>query len=279
MFSSAYASSSSSAAAAACRRRCADQVRRQPHRQLAADDAEEHGRGRAARNAGRPAAGQAAGAAGSARRRRRSGTRGSRRPAARLPAGGAGHHPAAGGHRLPARLQHLELVPLRQPVVGTCRATSSAGQLHQDVQLAAWHGGARADPGLHRRVDRLRRRGGARPGADDAPQVPRPRLPARLGPGAVGDAHGGFGDAVEDDVRPARGLRRLLPRHLPPGLVQPGLARASIWRSWAAIFIADSWKNIPFVAIILLAGLQVIPNEVYEAARWTAPPGGSRSAG
>ncbi|HLK01390.1 MAG TPA: sugar ABC transporter permease [Streptosporangiaceae bacterium] len=41
----------------------------------------------------------------------------------------------------------------------------------------------------------------------------------------------------------------------------------SVFRSWAAIFMADSWKNIPFVAIILLAGLQVIPNEVYEAAK------------
>ena len=41
----------------------------------------------------------------------------------------------------------------------------------------------------------------------------------------------------------------------------------SIWRSWTAIFVADSWKNIPFVAIILLAGLQVIPNDVYEAAK------------
>ena len=42
---------------------------------------------------------------------------------------------------------------------------------------------------------------------------------------------------------------------------------ANEWRSWIAIFIADSWKNIPFVAILLLAGLQVIPNDVYEAAR------------
>jgi multiple sugar transport system permease protein len=42
---------------------------------------------------------------------------------------------------------------------------------------------------------------------------------------------------------------------------------ASTVRSWIAIFIADSWKNIPFVAILLLAGLQVIPGEVYEAAR------------
>jgi ABC-type sugar transport system permease subunit len=41
----------------------------------------------------------------------------------------------------------------------------------------------------------------------------------------------------------------------------------STTRSWVAIFVADSWKNIPFVAIILLAGLQVIPNEVYEAAK------------
>jgi ABC-type sugar transport system permease subunit len=38
-------------------------------------------------------------------------------------------------------------------------------------------------------------------------------------------------------------------------------------RAWTAVFIADSWKNIPFVAILLLAGLQVIPNDVYEAAR------------
>jgi ABC-type sugar transport system permease subunit len=42
---------------------------------------------------------------------------------------------------------------------------------------------------------------------------------------------------------------------------------ASTDRSWVAIFVADSWKNIPFVAIVLLAGLQVIPNDVYEAAR------------
>jgi ABC-type sugar transport system permease subunit len=42
---------------------------------------------------------------------------------------------------------------------------------------------------------------------------------------------------------------------------------ASVTRSWAAIFVADSWKNIPFVAIILLAGLQVIPTDIYEAAR------------
>ena len=42
---------------------------------------------------------------------------------------------------------------------------------------------------------------------------------------------------------------------------------AGIWTSWVAIFVADAWKNIPFIALILLSGLQVIPTEIYEAAR------------
>lgn len=42
---------------------------------------------------------------------------------------------------------------------------------------------------------------------------------------------------------------------------------AGIWSSWAAIFVADAWKNIPFIALILLSGLQVIPTEIYEAAK------------
>lgn len=35
---------------------------------------------------------------------------------------------------------------------------------------------------------------------------------------------------------------------------------------WAVV-IADVWKTAPFVALLLLAGLQTIPNDVYEAAR------------
>ncbi|MGH9071411.1 MAG: carbohydrate ABC transporter permease, partial [Acidimicrobiales bacterium] len=42
---------------------------------------------------------------------------------------------------------------------------------------------------------------------------------------------------------------------------------AGEWTAWTAIFVADAWKNIPFIAIILLAGLQVIPSDIYEAAR------------
>jgi multiple sugar transport system permease protein len=36
--------------------------------------------------------------------------------------------------------------------------------------------------------------------------------------------------------------------------------------SWVAILFADTWQVVPFAAIILLAGLQGIPRELYEAA-------------
>ena len=38
------------------------------------------------------------------------------------------------------------------------------------------------------------------------------------------------------------------------------------WARWAVV-IADVWKTAPFVALLLLAGLQVIPEELHEAAR------------
>lgn len=40
-------------------------------------------------------------------------------------------------------------------------------------------------------------------------------------------------------------------------------------RGWAmfAIVFADVWKTAPFVALLLLAGLQTIPGDVYESAR------------
>ena len=45
-----------------------------------------------------------------------------------------------------------------------------------------------------------------------------------------------------------------------PILGKPGLAM------WAIIFV-DVWKTTPFMAILILAALQVIPEELYEAAR------------
>ncbi|MDP8909529.1 MAG: sugar ABC transporter permease [Chloroflexota bacterium] len=40
-------------------------------------------------------------------------------------------------------------------------------------------------------------------------------------------------------------------------------------RGWAlaVMVFADTWKTAPFMALLLLAGLQVIPGEVYEAAK------------
>jgi trehalose/maltose transport system permease protein len=42
---------------------------------------------------------------------------------------------------------------------------------------------------------------------------------------------------------------------------------AGKWTAWAAILVADAWRNTPFMAIVLLAGLQVIPGDIYEAAK------------
>jgi len=41
----------------------------------------------------------------------------------------------------------------------------------------------------------------------------------------------------------------------------------STWPARWAIIIVDAWKTTPFMALLILAGLQVIPNDVYEAAR------------
>jgi multiple sugar transport system permease protein len=39
------------------------------------------------------------------------------------------------------------------------------------------------------------------------------------------------------------------------------------FQSWLAVVIADAWKTAPFIGLLVLAGLQVIPAEVYEAAK------------
>jgi multiple sugar transport system permease protein len=38
-------------------------------------------------------------------------------------------------------------------------------------------------------------------------------------------------------------------------------------QTWFAVVIADTWKTAPFIGLIVLAGLQIIPAEVYEAAK------------
>lgn len=39
------------------------------------------------------------------------------------------------------------------------------------------------------------------------------------------------------------------------------------FQAWTAVLIADTWKTAPFIGLLVLAGLQIIPAEVYEAAR------------
>ncbi|KQO60186.1 carbohydrate ABC transporter permease [Curtobacterium sp. Leaf261] len=39
------------------------------------------------------------------------------------------------------------------------------------------------------------------------------------------------------------------------------------WASRFAIVIADTWKTTPFMALLILAGLQLIPEDVYEAGK------------
>lgn len=39
------------------------------------------------------------------------------------------------------------------------------------------------------------------------------------------------------------------------------------WQAKLAIILADTWKTAPFIGLLVLAGLQTIPNEVYEASR------------
>ena len=51
-----------------------------------------------------------------------------------------------------------------------------------------------------------------------------------------------------------------------------GLPDDTVWlgqspEALIVMIIADVWKTAPFMALLLLAGLQVIPNEIYEAAK------------
>lgn len=51
-----------------------------------------------------------------------------------------------------------------------------------------------------------------------------------------------------------------------------GLPNDTVWlgqspEALIVMIIADTWKTAPFMALLLLAGLQVIPSEIYEAAK------------
>ena len=50
-------------------------------------------------------------------------------------------------------------------------------------------------------------------------------------------------------------------------IAEPVAWTASPETAMAAILIVDVWKTTPFVALIVLAGLQTVPKELYEAAK------------
>ena len=68
----------------------------------------------------------------------------------------------------------------------------------------------------------------------------------------------------------------------PQGFVNSILGGDTVWlgqepHALIVIIIADVWKTAPFMALLILAGLQTIPGEIYEAARSTARRSGSGS--
>lgn len=83
-------------------------------------------------------------------------------------------------------------------------------------------------------------------------------LPLMLSPVAVSWMIGK--SIMEYRFGPAATLARHLGWQSPAFLASPGIARASI-------MVMDAWVLIPFLMILLLAGLQALPQEVSEAAK------------
>ncbi|HKB78339.1 MAG TPA: sugar ABC transporter permease [Thermoanaerobaculia bacterium] len=52
----------------------------------------------------------------------------------------------------------------------------------------------------------------------------------------------------------------------------PDLWFTRVPEAWVPVILADVWKTTPFVALLLLAGLQSIPQELYEAAAVDGAP-------
>ena len=58
----------------------------------------------------------------------------------------------------------------------------------------------------------------------------------------------------------------------PQGIVNTLLGTDTIWlgeqpQAFFVVVVADVWKTAPFMALLILAGLQTIPGEIYEAAK------------
>jgi len=56
------------------------------------------------------------------------------------------------------------------------------------------------------------------------------------------------------------------------GIANDVIGKKILWttegfQAWLSVVVADTWKTAPFIGLLVLAGLQVIPAEVYEAAK------------
>ena len=52
------------------------------------------------------------------------------------------------------------------------------------------------------------------------------------------------------------------------GLIDQKIAwTASADTAMIAVLIVDIWKTTPFMALLILAGLQMVPSDIYEAAK------------
>ncbi len=87
--------------------------------------------------------------------------------------------------------------------------------------------------------------------ADDEPGLQGPRPGPCRDPGAVGDPDRRHLQAVDRDLRPA-GHPEQGARHCTTQWT------SSQWPARTAIVIADVWKTTPFIALLILAGLQGI---------------------
>ena len=101
-----------------------------------------------------------------------------------------------------------------------------------------------------------RARGWSGAGAGVGERISRPRAGAHRHPAAVGHSDGGRGPDLALHVRePGRARHRGCSRRLG---VAPPTWFADAFAAWIPLVLADVWKTTPFVALLLLAGLQNI---------------------
>jgi trehalose/maltose transport system permease protein len=55
-------------------------------------------------------------------------------------------------------------------------------------------------------------------------------------------------------------------------IAEPVAWTASPDTAMIAVLIVDIWKTTPFMALLILAGLQMVPEDIYEAARLDGVP-------